>query len=187
MPTPHLRRAREFIPKAENIVFIGPTGLGKTGLASALLLKALQNGHRGIFMRAQDLFDEMYASLADRSTHTPSGPTSSATRSSSMLSSATSATSATPPKSTAPASVTPLADHHRPLRNRPRRSPRALDLLPVVGASVLSAASLVAGGPLLSLLVGVPSLMHRSTNTTAIAISARPGSHERRWVTSRER
>jgi len=58
----------EFIPKAENIVFIGPTGVGKTGLASALLLKALQNGHRGSFMRAQDLFDEMYASLADRST-----------------------------------------------------------------------------------------------------------------------
>ncbi len=54
--------------KAENIVFIGPTGVGKTGLASALLLKALQNGYRGVFMRAQDLFDEMYASMADRST-----------------------------------------------------------------------------------------------------------------------
>jgi DNA replication protein DnaC len=57
----------DFIAKAENIVFIGPTGVGKTGLASGLLLKALQNGHRGIFLRAQDLFDEMYASLADRS------------------------------------------------------------------------------------------------------------------------
>jgi DNA replication protein DnaC len=33
-----------------------------------LLLKALQNGYRGLFLRAQDLFDEMYASLADRST-----------------------------------------------------------------------------------------------------------------------
>ena len=58
----------DFIPRAENIVFVGPTGVGKTGLASGLLLKALQNGHRGIFMRAQDLFDEMNASLADRST-----------------------------------------------------------------------------------------------------------------------
>lgn len=57
----------EFIPRAENIVFIGPTGVGKTGLASALLLKAIQNGYRGLFVRAQDLFDEMYASLADRS------------------------------------------------------------------------------------------------------------------------
>lgn len=57
----------DFIAKAENIVFIGPTGVGKTGLASGLLLKALQNGYRGQFVRAQDLFDDMYASLADRS------------------------------------------------------------------------------------------------------------------------
>jgi len=58
----------EFIAKAENIVFVGPTGVGKTGLACGLLLKALENGHRCQFVRAQDLFDEMYASLADRST-----------------------------------------------------------------------------------------------------------------------
>ena len=31
-------------------------------------MKALQNGYRCQFIRAQDLFDEMYASLADRST-----------------------------------------------------------------------------------------------------------------------
>jgi DNA replication protein DnaC len=43
------------------------TGTGKSGLASAILLKALENGYRGLFVRAQDLFDEMYASLADRS------------------------------------------------------------------------------------------------------------------------
>lgn len=59
--------ALDFIPRAENIVLIGPTGVGKTGLATGILLKALQNGHRGRFVKAQDLFDEMYASLADRS------------------------------------------------------------------------------------------------------------------------
>lgn len=57
----------DFITKAENIVFIGKTGVGKTGLAIGLMLKALQNGHRALFVKAQDLFDEMYASLADRS------------------------------------------------------------------------------------------------------------------------
>jgi DNA replication protein DnaC len=57
----------DFIAKAENIVFIGKTGVGKTGLAIGLMLKALQNGHRALFVKAQDLFDEMYASLADRS------------------------------------------------------------------------------------------------------------------------
>ena len=58
----------EFIAKAENIVFIGKTAVGKTGLASGLLMKALENGYRCQFIQAQDLFDEMYASLADRST-----------------------------------------------------------------------------------------------------------------------
>jgi len=58
----------EFIAKAENIVFVGETGRGKTGLACGLLLKALENGYRCQFVKAQDLFDEMYASLADRST-----------------------------------------------------------------------------------------------------------------------
>ena len=57
----------DFVAKAENIVFIGPTAVGKSGLATGLLLKALQNGYRCLFLSAQDLFDEMYASLADRS------------------------------------------------------------------------------------------------------------------------
>jgi len=57
----------DFVARAANLVFIGPTGVGKTGLASGLILKALQAGYRCLFMKAQELFDEMYRSLADHS------------------------------------------------------------------------------------------------------------------------
>lgn len=58
----------EFIPQATNVVFIGDTGVGKTGLAIGLLIKAIESGYRGLFIKAQDLFDNLYTSLADRST-----------------------------------------------------------------------------------------------------------------------
>jgi DNA replication protein DnaC len=48
----------DFVAQHQNLVFVGQTGVGKTGLASGLLLKALQNGYRCQFIRAQDLFDE---------------------------------------------------------------------------------------------------------------------------------
>ena len=57
----------EFIPKAENVIFIGETGVGKSGLMMSLARKPVQNGYRALFIQAQDLFDEMYASIADRS------------------------------------------------------------------------------------------------------------------------
>jgi len=58
----------DFIGRAQNILFIGPPGTGKTGLAISLLRQALINGYRGRFYKAQDLIDELYASLADRTT-----------------------------------------------------------------------------------------------------------------------
>ena len=57
-----------FVAKAENIVFIGPPGTGKSGLASGLLRQALIEGYRGRLYNAQDLLDEVYASLADQTT-----------------------------------------------------------------------------------------------------------------------
>jgi DNA replication protein DnaC len=57
-----------FLDRTENIVFIGDPGTGKTGLAIGLLRQALVSGYRGRFFNAQDLLDEMYTSLADRST-----------------------------------------------------------------------------------------------------------------------
>lgn len=60
-----------FLDRAENIVLIGDPGAGKTGLAIGLLRQALVSGRRGRFYKAQDLLDELYASLADRTTHKP--------------------------------------------------------------------------------------------------------------------
>ena len=57
-----------FLERAKNIVLIGDPGAGKTGLAIGLLREALVSGFRGRFYKAQDLLDELYASLADRTT-----------------------------------------------------------------------------------------------------------------------
>ena len=57
-----------FLERKENIVFIGNPGTGKSGLASGILRQALLAGYRGRFYHAQDLIDELYASLADRTT-----------------------------------------------------------------------------------------------------------------------
>ena len=57
----------EFLRRNENLLLIGPTGVGKSGIAIALLREACLNGYRGCFYNAQALLDELYASLADRS------------------------------------------------------------------------------------------------------------------------
>ncbi len=57
-----------FVEQGHNIVFIGETGTGKSGLAMGLLRQALTAGYRGRFYDVQFLLDDLYSSLADRST-----------------------------------------------------------------------------------------------------------------------
>jgi DNA replication protein DnaC len=57
----------DYITKQQNIIWLGPTGCGKSGLATAFLLQALEQGYRGYFVSFPELVAELYASLADRS------------------------------------------------------------------------------------------------------------------------
>jgi len=58
----------DFLRRHDNLLLIGAPGTGKTGIAIGLLREACLNGYHARFYNAQELFDELYASLADRST-----------------------------------------------------------------------------------------------------------------------
>ena len=58
-----------FIDNAEGIVFIGPTGVGKTHLANAIGHKAASSGIRTLYTRAVDMINFLIASQADHSLH----------------------------------------------------------------------------------------------------------------------
>ena len=58
----------DFLQRGENIILHGQTGGGKSGLAVGILRQALIAGNRGRFYDVQRLLDDLYASLADRST-----------------------------------------------------------------------------------------------------------------------
>ena len=57
-----------FIERHENIILIGEPGTGKTSIASGLLRHSLINGYRGLFYDAQKLLENLYSSLADKTT-----------------------------------------------------------------------------------------------------------------------
>jgi len=57
----------DYLAKRRNIVWMGPTGCGKTGLATGFALQAVDRGYRGYFITFPELVAKLYASLADHS------------------------------------------------------------------------------------------------------------------------
>ena len=56
-----------FIKEKQDLIFIGPTGCGKTGLATAFLVHAVNQGFRGLFIDFNALLDRLYQSRGDYS------------------------------------------------------------------------------------------------------------------------
>lgn len=54
-----------YLRKKQNVIFVGPTGVGKSGLATSLLIHAINSGSTGRFITFPDLLDELYRSAAD--------------------------------------------------------------------------------------------------------------------------
>lgn len=57
--------AFDYMEKCRNVIFIGPTGVGKTGLATSFLIHAINNGYNGKFITFPDLVERLYQSVAD--------------------------------------------------------------------------------------------------------------------------
>jgi DNA replication protein DnaC len=56
-----------FIDNKENVLFLGPPGVGKTHLAIGLGAKACQTGYKVLFTTLNDMVSAMMASMADNS------------------------------------------------------------------------------------------------------------------------
>lgn len=55
----------DYMSKCRNVIWIGPTGTGKTGLATAFLTHAINQGYNGRFIAFAELVEQLYQSVAD--------------------------------------------------------------------------------------------------------------------------
>ncbi len=57
----------DYMTQARNIVWLGPTGCGKTGLATGFLVQAINRGYTGRFVTFPVLIQELFTAMADHS------------------------------------------------------------------------------------------------------------------------
>ena len=57
----------DYMTKKQNVVWIGATGTGKTGLATSFLMQAINEGYTGRFILFPELIEMLYQSVADHS------------------------------------------------------------------------------------------------------------------------
>jgi DNA replication protein DnaC len=55
----------DYMTQNRNIIFMGPTGVGKTGLATSFMMQAVEKGYNGRFITFPDLVEHLYQSVAD--------------------------------------------------------------------------------------------------------------------------
>lgn len=52
-----------YITESQTLLFFGPTGCGKTGLATAFLINAINNGYRGLFIDFSELIRQLFRAV----------------------------------------------------------------------------------------------------------------------------
>jgi DNA replication protein DnaC len=55
----------DYLTRSQNIIWLGGTGVGKTGLALSFLVHALNHGYSGRYVMFAELVAELYQSVAD--------------------------------------------------------------------------------------------------------------------------
>ena len=54
----------DYITKKQNIIFLGPTGVGKTGLGTSFLVNAIEKGKTGRFITFHELISRLNKAIA---------------------------------------------------------------------------------------------------------------------------